>query len=254
MSVYFNPSMLAVTVSRNLNAAYSRLHQRTQELTSGTSAPPAAGFTLIDRVAADMALVTQATADTNVRIARYETADAALAGIGERLARMRELAGRVSTGAYNAKEVAEMDAEYQQLAAEVAEAVAETASGGAAVLSGADAVASVDYSAVTAIVLDPLTDGALSDLSTAIVDTALARADVAVTLSREQDALADLANHGENLLGFGSRIANCDLALATTGQLTTGIQLLFETALAAQANINADRAVSLLNLGWRSYP
>ncbi len=253
MPVYFNAAQMLRSVTRNLYADFSYLHSATRRLAGGPLAGSSVMVGLSDRLAADVAAVEQEMADTNVEIGRYETADAALAAIRERLLDMRQLADQAFSGAYTEEQVEEMDAEYQALAGEIEGLLAGTTYNGSPVLSGSGAVASLDFSAVTDISLTDLPDDALTNLSLAVVDTTVARGRIAASLSEFEDALVELADHQVSLTAFGTRIERTDLTLDVLGEVVSSVQAMFRLAAEAQANLDPQRASHVLDLGYHSY-
>ena len=123
MSLVVNHNMMAMNVSRNLNAHYGNLSTSTQRLSSGlrinSAADDAAGLAVSELQRADIATLQQGSRNANDAISLIQVADGSLGIIDEKIIRMKELAEQAATGTYDSTQRLMIESEYQAMASEI---------------------------------------------------------------------------------------------------------------------------------------
>lgn len=140
MSLVINHNLMAMNVSRNLNASYGRLSDSTRKLSSGLrvdqAADDAAGLAIRELMRAEVAGMQQGVRNANDAISLIQTADGALQVIDEKLVRMKELAEQSATGTYDSTQRMLIESEYQQMASEITRIANATDFNGIKLLDG----------------------------------------------------------------------------------------------------------------------
>ena len=140
MSLVVNHNMMAMNVSRNLNAHYGNLSTSTQRLSSGlrinSAADDAAGLAVSELQRADIATLQQGSRNANDAISLIQVADGSLGIIDEKIIRMKELAEQAATGTYDSTQRLMIESEYQQMASEITRIANSTDFNGIKLLDG----------------------------------------------------------------------------------------------------------------------
>jgi flagellin len=284
MASFINTNISSLNAQRNLSTSQSSLATSLQRLSSGlrinSAKDDAAGLAIADRMSSQIKGNTVAIRNANDGISLAQTADGALAGIGNNLQRMRELAVQSQNSTNGVVDKAALDSEFGELAKEVQRVAGGTSFNGLNILGSSagtlsfqvgagtttndaislvttnltadstiTAVAGTDNAAAGRAVLT----GTASATSTVInnLDTALAtintnRASFGATQNRFESVVSNLQVSIESQSASKSRIMDADFA-TETANLTRG-QILQQagTAMLAQANSLPNGVLSLL--------
>ena len=135
-----NNNLMSLTVSNNLNNAYSDLAVSTRRLSSGLritqSSDDAAGNAVSQLQLADIASLNQGVRNANDGVSMLQTADGALGVSDTILIRMKELATQAATGTYTSSQRLIIDSEYQAMASEITRIASATQFNGIYLLNG----------------------------------------------------------------------------------------------------------------------
>jgi flagellin len=274
MSAVINTNLASLNAQRNLSTSQSALNQSIQRLSSGlrvnSAKDDAAGLAIAERMNAQIKGMNVAIRNANDGVSLAQTAEGALGKVGDSLQRMRELAVQAANASNGTSDLANLDAEYQQLALEVTRVLTGTKFNGTDLLNnaatltfqvGANNVATdqIDVTlgdltagaGVTAVVGGDLTSSAnaltaMDDLDTAIDEITTARSTFGAVQNRFDAVISNLQIASENQGASRSRIMDADFA-AETAALTRG-QILQQagTAMLAQANALPNTVLTLL--------
>ncbi len=268
MTMSINTNLYSINAQRNLSKSQSSLATSMQRLSSGlrvnSAADDAAGLAISQRMNAQVRGMNVAVRNANDGISLAQTADGALASVGDSLQRMRELAvqSRNSTNSNSDKD--SLNLEFSQLSSEIGRVLGGTTFNGKAII-GADAgsltfqvgantttndsitVATTDLTADTTITtVTGASIGSASD-ATAIgtvidnIDTAIntvnsQRATFGATQNRFSAVVSNLQSSVENQQAAASRITDADFAMETAHMSRAQILQQAGTAMVAQAN------------------
>ena len=123
MPQVINTNISSLNAQRNLNMSQSSLATSLQRLSSGlrinSAKDDAAGLAISDRMTAQIRGLNQAARNANDGISLSQTAEGALAEVGNNLQRIRELAIQSANSTNSATDRASLDAEAAQLIAEI---------------------------------------------------------------------------------------------------------------------------------------
>ena len=270
-----NTNLASLNAQRNLSNTQVMLGQSIQRLSTGlrvnSAKDDAAGLAIADRMNAQIRGMNVAIRNANDGISLAQTAEGALAKVGDMAQRMRELAVQSTNSTNQASDRTSLDAEYQALGAEITRTLAGTRFNGLAIL-GASAgsmafhvganttandsitVATTDLTAnstVTAVTGGNVTTAALAitaigNLDTMIDTISSQRAAYGATQNRFEAVIGSLQVGVENQTAARSRIMDADFA-AETASLTR-MQVLQQAGVAmlSQANAAPQSVLSLL--------
>lgn len=274
MPAVINTNLASLNAQRNLSTSQSALNLSIQRLSSGlrvnSAKDDAAGLAIAERMNAQIKGMNVAIRNAADAISLSQTAEGALGKVGDALQRMRELAVQAANASNGTSDLANLDAEYQQLALEVTRVLDGTTFNGTSLLNatatltfqvGANNVATdqidVDTTdltggaGITAVVGgNLLTAGAaqtaMDNLDTAIDEMTSARATFGAVQNRFESVISNLQVAAENQSASRGRIMDADFA-AETAALTRG-QILQQagTAMLAQANALPNTVLTLL--------
>jgi flagellin len=200
--------------------------------------------------------------NANDGISLAQTADGALATVSDALQRMRELAVQAANGSNSAGDLANLDAEYQELSAEITDIAAQTKFNGMAIIGGAAGAQvfqvganvgdtlTITTNAVVTVVSD-LTSAANANLAITALDTKLDaintdRATYGAAMSRFSFAVSNLQVSAENQAAARSRIMDADFAAETANLSRAQILQQAGNAMVAQANQQPQMVMQLL--------
>lgn len=274
MSQTINTNIVSLNAQRNLSVSQSSLATSLQRLSSGlrvnSAKDDAAGLAIAERMNAQVKGMNVAMRNANDAISLAQTAEGALAKIGDSLQRMRELAVQSVNASNSTADRTNLDAEFQQLNAEVTRVLTGTTFNGTDLLSTATTltfqigattaatdqidVATTDLSAgggITAVTGGDVTSAAnstqaMTDLDTAIDEITTARSTFGAAQNRFDAVVSNLQVASENQSAARSRIMDADYATETANLSRTQILQQAGTAMLAQANSLPQNVLSLL--------
>ncbi len=267
MAAVINTNVASLNTQRNLSSSQSALNTSIQRLSSGlrvnSAKDDAAGLAIATRMDAQVRGQSVAIRNANDAISFAQTAEGALGKSSDILQRMRELAVQAANATNGTDDLANLDAEYQQLSAEITRIGAATQFNGTAVFGGAAREFQVganntadDRISVAAVTAPTTPAGDLTSVAnarTAIddIDDELdaintSRATLGAVQSRFDATISNLQVSVENQSAAKSRIMDADYA-SETANMTRG-QILQQagTAMLAQANQLPNNVLTLL--------
>ncbi len=140
MPQFINSNISSLTAQRNLNTSQSALNTSLQRLSSGlrinSAKDDAAGLAISERFTTQIRGLNQASRNANDAISLSQTAEGALAEVGNNLQRIRELAIQSANATNSASDRAALDLEVQQRLAEIDRISTQTSFNGQKVLDG----------------------------------------------------------------------------------------------------------------------
>jgi flagellin len=135
-----NTNVASLNAQRNLSGTNSALATSLQRLSSGfrinSAKDDAAGLAISERFTTQIRGLSQAQRNANDGISLAQTAEGALAEVGNNLQRIRELAVQASNGTNSQGDRNALDAEVQQLKAEIQRVAEQTTFNGTKLLDG----------------------------------------------------------------------------------------------------------------------
>lgn len=140
MPQIINTNVASLTAQRNLNSSQSSLATSLQRLSSGlrinSAKDDAAGLAISERMTSQIRGMNQATRNANDGISLSQTAEGALAEVGNNLQRIRELSIQSANSTNSASDRAALNSEAQQLVAEIQRVATSTQFNGLNLLDG----------------------------------------------------------------------------------------------------------------------
>ena len=140
MPSVINTNIASLNAQRNLGVSQSALATSLQRLSSGlrinSAKDDAAGLAISDRMTSQVRGLNQAARNANDGISLAQTAEGALAEIGNNLQRIRELAMQSANATNSASDRASLQAEASQLTAEITRVASQTSFNGLNLLDG----------------------------------------------------------------------------------------------------------------------
>ena len=277
MALSVNTNVMSLTAQRNLSSTQTGLATAMERLSSGlrvnSAKDDAAGLAIATRMDAQTRGMNVAIRNASDAISLAQTAEGGLSEITNMLQRMRELAVQGANATNGVGDMANLDAEYQELALEISRQIDATQFNGLAVIGGdaggmdfqvgpnatvADTitVTTNDLAAdadIIAVVLpaNGLVDQATASLAIGIVDDALDavttdRATYGAVQNRFQSVINNLQVASENQAAARGRIMDADFAMETANMTRYQILQQAGTAMVAQANAAPQSVLSLL--------
>jgi len=275
MGAIINTNLMSLNAQRNLASTQGSLTTSIQRLSSGlrvnSAKDDAAGLAIAERMRAQARGMTVAIRNANDGISLSQTAEGALAQIGEMAQRMRELSVQSMNATNGDDDRTNLDAEYQQLAEEITRTIAGTQFNGLAILAG-DAgslqfqvgagttandsitITTTDLSGeatVTAVTGGDVTSvanatTAVDNLDALITTVNAERATYGAVQNRFQTVIATLNVAVENQTAARSRIMDADFASETAALTRAQVLQQAGTAMLSQANAAPQSVLSLL--------
>ena len=274
-----NTNIISMNAQRNLSASQSSLSTSMQRLSSGlrinSAKDDAAGLAIAERMNAQVKGMNVAIRNANDGISMAQTAEGALAQVGDSLQRMRELAVQARNATNSSSDKDSLNKEFAQLQKEIQRVLGGTSFNGKHML-GADATAMTfqiganttaddvltvstsnmttdsNITAVTsgATIDATATDGAIKNVIDNIdkaIDTVNdQRATFGATQSRFDAIISSLQSGVENQSAARGRIMDADFAQETANMSRAQILQQAGTAMVAQANQMPQQVLSLL--------
>ena len=269
MGQTINTNVISLNAQRNLSASQSSLATSMQRLSSGlrinSAKDDAAGLAIAERMNAQVKGMNVAIRNANDGISMAQTAEGALAQVGDSLQRMRELAVQARNATNSSSDKDSLNKEFAQLQKEIQRVLGGTSFNGKHML-GADATAMTfqiganttaddvltvstsnmttdsNITAVTssATIDATATDGAIKNVIDNI-DKAIdavndQRATFGATQSRFDAIISSLQSGVENQSAARGRIMDADFAQETANMSRAQILQQAGTAMVSQAN------------------
>src|SRR5690349_18158385 len=140
MSLVINTNVASLNAQRNLSSSQSSLATSLQRLSSGlrinSAKDDAAGLAISERFSTQIRGLNQAARNANDAISLAQTAEGALASVGDNLQRIRELAVQSANATNSSSDRAALQAEASQLVSEVQRVGTQTSFNGLKLLDG----------------------------------------------------------------------------------------------------------------------
>jgi flagellin len=280
MPMTINTNIASLNAQRNLDTSQGSLATSMQRLSSGlrvnSAKDDAAGLAIAERMNAQVRGMNVAIRNANDGISMSQTAEGALAQVGNSLQRMRELAVQARNATNSSSDKDSLNKEFQQLQSEITRVLGGTTFNGKHIL-GADATASTfqiganttTNDTITVSTIDMTVDSritAVTGTSCVIgaaatigaigsvidnIDKALdevndTRATFGATESRFDAIIANLQQSVENQSAARSRIMDADFAAETANMSRAQVLQQAGTAMVAQANQLPQQVLKLL--------
>jgi len=269
MGLRVNTNIASMTAQRNLGAITNRLQGNFARLSSGlriaSASDDAAGLGISERMRSQIRSLAVAGRNAQDGVSLTQTGEGAMQEVSNNLNRMRELAVQAANGTLTTEDRATLDVEYQELIAEVDRIATQTTFNGVNLLDstatvsiqvGANAGETItltfaDVTATTLSLTGDITSAANATTELGTLDTAIglvtdARGALGATQNRMQSAISSIANARENLAAAESRIRDVDVAFETADLTRNSIMQQAATSVLAQANVQPQLALSLL--------
>ena len=279
MTMSVNTNLYSLDAQRNLSMSQSSLATSMQRLSSGlrinSAADDSAGLAISQRMTAQVRGMNVAIRNSNDGISLAQTADGALASVGDSLQRMRELAVQAQNSTNSGSDKDSLNQEFQQLGSEISRVLGGTTFNGAAILGasagtltfqvGANTTANdtitvtttnmttdASITAVTGAKIDStVTSGTqlntvINNIDAAINDVNNQRAVFGATENRFNAVVSNLQSSVENQSAASSRITDADFASETANMSRAQILQQAGTAMVAQANQLPQQVLKLL--------
>jgi len=271
MGLRVNTNIASLTAQRNLSSVTSRLQGNYSRLSSGlriaTAADDAAGLGISERMRSQIRSYGAAGRNAQDGISLVQTAEGALSEASNILGRMRELAVQSTNGTLSTTDRATISTESNALVAELDRISSSTSFNGVNLLDGSSTTAAIQVginaNETIDVGLQNTTSATLGvdavDVSTAtgantalgLIDTAIntvstARGDLGAAQNRLSSAYASIQSASENLSAAESRIRDVDVAHETADLTRNSILQQAATSVLAQANVQPQLALKLL--------
>ena len=281
MTLSINTNIASINAQRNLSGSQMSLSTSMQRLSSGlrinSSKDDAAGLSIAERMNSQVRGMNVAIRNSNDGISLAQTADGALAQVGNSLQRMRELAVQARNSTNSSSDKDSLNKEFGQLQSEITRVLGGTTFNGKHML-GADATTlqfqvganTTTDDTVSVKTTNMTTDSTITDVTfstsssidstndaTAIgtvidnIDKAIdsvndTRATFGATQSRFDSIISNLQSGVENQSAARSRIMDADFAAETANMSRANVLQQAGTAMIAQANQQPQQVLSLL--------
>lgn len=281
MPQIINTNVAALNSARNLSNSQSALATSLQRLSSGlrvnSAKDDAAGLAIAERMNAQVRGMNVAMRNANDGISYAQTAEGALAKVGDALQRMRELAVQSRNSTNSASDKDSLNTEFGQMQSEITRILGGTKFNGAAIFATSGSInfqvgagtttddsISVDFGSTAFNANTTITD---VTGSTAVIGSSADAAAIGTVIDNLDDALntinqergnwgarqtrfesviANLQVSVENQSAARSRIMDADFAAETAALSRNQILQQAGTAMLAQANSLPQNVLSLL--------
>jgi flagellin len=275
-----NTNVNSLNAQRNLGASQASLATSMQRLSSGlrinSAKDDAAGLAIAERMNAQVRGMNVAIRNANDGISMTQTAEGALAKVGDSLQRMRELAVQSRNSTNSSSDKNSLNKEFQQLQNEIKRVLGGTTFNGKHILgadgtdmsfqvganvttddsvtvTGTDMTLDTTVSAVTVstALIDATADATaigtvITNLDSAIDTINDKRADYGAQQSRFDAIISNLQSSVENQSAARGRIMDADFASETANMSRSQILQQAGTAMVAQANQLPQQVLRLL--------
>jgi len=280
MPLTINTNIASLNAQRNLDSSQGSLSTSMQRLSSGlrvnSAKDDAAGLAIAERMNSQVRGMNVAIRNANDGISMSQTAEGALAQVGNSLQRMRELAVQARNATNSSSDKDSLNKEFLELQSEIQRVLGGTTFNGKHIL-GADAttatfqigantttndtitISTVDMtvdSQITAVTGTSAVIGAsasfgaigtvIDNIDKAIDDVNDTRATFGATQSRFDAIISNLQQSVENQSAARSRIMDADFAAETANMSRAQVLQQAGTAMVAQANQLPQQVLKLL--------
>ena len=279
MTISVNTNLFSLNAQRNLSKSQSSLSTSMQRLSSGlrinSAADDAAGLAISQRMSAQVRGMNVAIRNSNDGISLAQTADSALASVGDSLQRMRELAVQAQNSTNSGSDKDSLNQEFQQLGSEIGRVLAGTTFNGAAILGASAGALTFQVGAnttandsITITTTNMTTDASITAVTSSVIDSTVAsgsalntvidnidaaindvnsqRATFGASQNRFNAVVSNLQSSVENQSAAASRITDADFASETANMSRAQILQQAGTAMVAQANQLPQSVLKLL--------
>jgi flagellin len=277
MAMSVNTNIVSLNAQRNLSSSQGSLATTMQRLSSGlrvnSSKDDAAGLAIAERMNAQVRGMNVAIRNANDGISLAQTAEGALAKVGDALQRMRELSVQARNATNSDDDKVSLGKEFTQLSEEITRVLGGTSFNGTAILATADTLtfqvganttandsidittedltADATITAVTGATIDATSDATalatiIDDIDTAIDTVNTQRATFGATQNRFDAVIANLSTSVENQSAARGRIMDADFATETSNLSRAQILQQAGNAMIAQANQLPQQVLTLL--------
>jgi flagellin len=278
MSLVINTNLASLNARGSLDTVSNRLEKNFAHLSTGlritTAADDAAGLAISERMRAQIRSLSQAQRNANDGISMVQVGEGAMNEMDNILIRMRELAIESNNGTVSASDKDTLNDEFTSLIAEIDRIAQATQFNGVNLLNGSTANVVFQVGANNVTNVDTLSVGLVSVLAsdlgisaldissagsatTAIsgIDAAInvvvaSRGDLGALQNLLQSTITTLGVSVETLTAAESRIRDVDVAAETAELTRNSILQQASISVLAQANVQPQNALKLLqNLG-----
>ncbi|MFO1227702.1 flagellin [Roseateles sp.] len=289
MAQIINTNITSLNAQRNTAMSQSSLAISMQRLSSGmrvnSAKDDAAGLSIAERMNAQVRGMNVAIRNSNDGISLAQTAEGALAKVGDAMQRMRELAVQARNATNTNADKDSLDKEFGELAKEIQRVIGGTTFNGIAILGSAagtqtfqvgantttndridvtttdltadpliTAVAGTDNTGAGRAVIDNTAVGAAIDTVIANIDIAIdavnsQRATLGASQNRFEAVISNLQVSVENQAAARSRIMDADFAIETANLSRAQILQQAGNTMVAQANQLPQQVLTLLRGG-----
>lgn len=274
MSLRVNTNVASINAQQNLATVTNRLMKNFSRLSSGlriaTASDDAAGLAISERLRAQVRSLQRAQLNANDGISMVQTAEGALNEVSGMLVRMRELAIEANNGALVGADQDSLQAEFSALISEIDRISQATSFNNVNLLDGSTStltfqvgvgtttnVDTIDLSLsnmrTTTLGIDSLDIGSTGSVTAAItaldaaIDTVTsARGDFGAVQNRLISTITNLGVSIENISAAESRIRDVDVAYETADLTRNSIMQQAALSMLAQANMQPQVALTLL--------
>jgi flagellin len=279
MTISVNTNLFSLNAQRSLSKSQSSLSTSMQRLSSGlrinSAADDAAGLAISQRMSAQVRGMNVAVRNANDGISLAQTADSALASVGDSLQRMRELAVQAQNATNSGSDKDSLNQEFQQLGSEIGRVLAGTTFNGAAILGASAGALTFQVGAntttndsITITTTNMVTDASITAVTASVIDSTVAsgtalntvidnidaaindvnsqRATFGASQNRFNAVVSNLQSSVENQSAAASRITDADFASETANMSRAQILQQAGTAMVAQANQLPQSVLKLL--------
>jgi flagellin len=279
MTISVNTNLFSLNAQRSLSKSQSSLSTSMQRLSSGlrinSAADDAAGLAISQRMSAQVRGMNVAVRNANDGISLAQTADSALASVGDSLQRMRELAVQAQNSTNSGSDKDSLNQEFQQLGSEIGRVLAGTTFNGAAILGASAGALTFQVGAntttndsITITTTNMVTDASITAVTASVIDSTVAsgtalntvidnidaaindvnsqRATFGASQNRFNAVVSNLQSSVENQSAAASRITDADFASETANMSRAQILQQAGTAMVAQANQLPQSVLKLL--------
>jgi len=280
MSQVINTNLASLNAQRNTAMSQSSLSTSMQRLSSGlrvnSAKDDAAGLAIAERMNAQVRGMNVAIRNANDGISLAQTAEGALAKVGDSLQRMRELGVQARNATNTSADKDSLNKEFAELQKEILRVLGGTTFNGLAILAGnsgtqtfqvganttandridvitTDMTAAAEITNVTgsSAVIDNTANGAAIDTVIQNLDVALdkvngERATLGASQNRFDAVISNLQVSVENQSSARSRIMDADFAVETANLSRAQILQQAGNTMVAQANQLPQQVLALL--------
>ena len=236
MPQVINTNIASLNTQRNLNSSQSAQSMAIQRLSSGlrinSAKDDAAGLAISERFSSQVRGLNQAVRNSQDGISLAQTAEGALAGVGNNLQRIRELAVQASNATNSQSDRDALQAEVGELLAEIDRVANQTAFNGVKLLDGTFSGAVFQVGANAA---ETITISSIADANVAVLGGTVNIATTSAAASGLTGYATAIAAGGVTINGVDiGAISGAGSALERAGQLVSAIN-----KVSSQTNVGA---------------